>query len=390
MIKIKLVPAEYGNSIIIRIEDDTIVNILIDGGPKSTFDKFLKKEINTIVNQGEIIDLLVCTHIDDDHIKGLIPLVQNFNDSFIGDVWHNGFFQVVDKAYYSGANKDCLENDYNIFDKIEKTATHAEAHDIGVSDCVAFDSCLLEYGLTANNLKRGQAIKYETTCPKTLLGKAELMILNPTEKGISALEAKWTEEMLSRNYRFSVTDKIRLMNSFELIMSRIQMLYTDEKHAISSDKDLIEYCTDLSDFDNSVTNASSISFVIQYNGLSFLFLGDSVINDEFVIRLSSVFGYKYKFTGIQLPHHGSRYNINKDFIERYTADEYYVLTNSRRFKHPDITTIANVLVFNKEHKKIIFNYPIDKAQIFNNDKWMEKYNYEIVIGDGKSIIERSY
>ena len=207
---------------------------------------------------------------------------------------------------------------------------------------------------------------------------------------ISALEKKWTEEMLSRNYRFSVTDKIKLMKSYETIMSRVQMLYMDEKLAISSDKDLSDYCDELSNVDRSITNASSISFAIQYCGNSFLFLGDSVIDDEFVKRLSSVFGYRFRFTGIQLPHHGSRYNINKDFIERYTADEYYVLTNSHKFNHPDITTIANVIVYNKEYKKIIFNYPIDKAKRFNNNNWMEKYNYEVVIGNGKSIIERSY
>ena len=168
------------------------------------------------------------------------------------------------------------------------------------------------------------------------------------------------------------------------------MLYLDEERNVSSDKDLIEYCTELNQVDSSITNASSISFVIKYNGKSFLFLGDSVVDEDFLKRLSSIFGYEYKFAGIQLPHHGSRYNISKQFIKRYTAKEYYVLTNSNRFNHPDITTIANVIVHNKDNKKIIFNYPIEKASFFINKSWMKKYKYEVIMGDGTSIVERIY
>ena len=50
MLKIGLVPAEYGNSIYIRIEDKTITNILIDGGTTSTFKKFLDDKIREIVD----------------------------------------------------------------------------------------------------------------------------------------------------------------------------------------------------------------------------------------------------------------------------------------------------------------------------------------------------
>ena len=44
MLKIKLLPAGYGDCILISIDSVENVNILIDGGLSETYDKYLKKE----------------------------------------------------------------------------------------------------------------------------------------------------------------------------------------------------------------------------------------------------------------------------------------------------------------------------------------------------------
>lgn len=62
-------------------------NVLIDGGTSTTYQQTLKKELKHI----PFIDIVVLTHIDADHIGGLIKLVKNvqFAPDSIGRYWFN-------------------------------------------------------------------------------------------------------------------------------------------------------------------------------------------------------------------------------------------------------------------------------------------------------------
>ena len=41
-------------------------------------------------------------------------------------------------------------------------------------------------------------------------------------------------------------------------------------------------------------------------------------------------------------------------------------------------------------KKLVFNYPIDKAYFINKTEWKEKYKYDVIIGDGETVMERVF
>lgn len=71
MIEMKVLQARQGDCIWIRCISDRIVNIVIDAGP-STFKKDFINLVEEIENCSEKIDLLIFSHIDDDHIKGCI------------------------------------------------------------------------------------------------------------------------------------------------------------------------------------------------------------------------------------------------------------------------------------------------------------------------------
>lgn len=121
-----------------------------------------------------------------------------------------------------------------------------------------------------------------------------------------------------------------------------------------------------------------------------MFLGDAVVDENLLANIKKNVGNEYHFAAIKLPHHGSRFNISHEFIRRYTADEYFCLTNSEKFNHPDLQAISAVICENSKFKKIIFNYPIKKALFLNNSDWKNKYNYDTVIGNGINIVERKF
>lgn len=72
MFRIKLFPAEYGECILLSIGKENQYNILIDGGLSKTYQKYIKSEICHIKEVKQKIGLVVCTHMDNDHICGLI------------------------------------------------------------------------------------------------------------------------------------------------------------------------------------------------------------------------------------------------------------------------------------------------------------------------------
>ena len=76
MFQIKLLNVGCADAIVIKFkgEDDRIHNIIIDGGPENAqlYQQTLQKEIRDILNLEEKIDIWVITHIDNDHIGGLL------------------------------------------------------------------------------------------------------------------------------------------------------------------------------------------------------------------------------------------------------------------------------------------------------------------------------
>ena len=86
MIEIIQFPAKSGDSILIKVNSSYI---LVDGGYVSTYKNYIQEEI---IKKNLSLELVICTHYDQDHIGGLIPLVNNY--ASIKKLWFNGFFQL--------------------------------------------------------------------------------------------------------------------------------------------------------------------------------------------------------------------------------------------------------------------------------------------------------
>lgn len=108
----------------------------------------------------------------------------------------------------------------------------------------------------------------------------KFVMLGPKKESISAMDKYWQKEMIARNYRFQVTNKIKLMQAFEFQMSAVNNYYAPLEIKISGTDSLEQYLSNLEEEDVSVTNRSSICFVIEERKYKILFLGDAVICDN--------------------------------------------------------------------------------------------------------------
>lgn len=392
MLSIKLFPAKYGDCIVVSVGKENQYNLLIDGGFALTYKNHLKSEIQRIKERRQKIDLIVCTHMDNDHISGLVQVLKDTDSGYIKNIWYNGFLQIVNSKFYSQEDNTYTDRDNKLLETIISQGTVSDAEqEVGINEGMSLGVLIEEKNIPLNTITGGQAI-----CSELIESRNEILpnlfvtVLGPSKSNIIEVEDYWKKDMVSRNYMFRVSNKIKLTEAFEYQLERIKYIYASERYKISENEDLEKYIGDLTEMDESIVNRSSISFILEHDNKKYLFLGDAVIDEAVLRNIENVVGFKYRFSAIKLPHHGSRYNITHDFIQRYTADEYYCLTNSKKYEHPDLEVLAAIICKDSLFKRLVFNYPIDKAHFLDKKEWKEKYNYEVIIGDGKNIVERIF
>ena len=99
-VTIQMLPAASGDCIYLEFPDPDF-RILIDGGYAKTYHKYLKKFLLNLAAEGKRLNLIVVTHIDNDHINGIKSLLQENgnakNPQIIGidEIWFNGLDQCI-------------------------------------------------------------------------------------------------------------------------------------------------------------------------------------------------------------------------------------------------------------------------------------------------------
>ena len=92
MFRLKFLPATIGDSIWVSYGDPhNAHHILIDGGTRGTSHR-IQQELNALPPSQRKFELMVVSHIDKDHIGGILTLLQNREVDFqIEDFWFNAF-----------------------------------------------------------------------------------------------------------------------------------------------------------------------------------------------------------------------------------------------------------------------------------------------------------
>jgi beta-lactamase superfamily II metal-dependent hydrolase len=110
MLKLHVVQAEYGDCIIlVSGMANNSTTVLIDGGPYQMIGKRLEPTLQKLPIYSRL-DLVVLSHIDNDHIIGLLDLLEDIRNQRdkgkkelvkISKLWYNSFndlFQVDEDA----------------------------------------------------------------------------------------------------------------------------------------------------------------------------------------------------------------------------------------------------------------------------------------------------
>ena len=93
MIELRVLPARDGDCLLLSYGHGALTHrILIDGGRALTYPL-----VKPMLEKVGMLDLLVVTHVDQDHILGVLAMLEDLHRPVqIGDIWFNGYDQLRD------------------------------------------------------------------------------------------------------------------------------------------------------------------------------------------------------------------------------------------------------------------------------------------------------
>jgi beta-lactamase superfamily II metal-dependent hydrolase len=313
MYNIHLLPASFGDAILIEYGEAEPHYILIDGGPYFMFDEVMAalKPFNI-----KTIELLIVTHIDIDHIDGTIRLLNTDPLPFkIEEVWYNGFAQLPKAKDILGA----AQGEY-LSELIKKKR---------IPHNIAFDTAAVKVE-DANHPKEIQ-----------LQGGMQITLLSPTEAALKALAPVWRKEIAKIGTAVDFAERLRTDRRYRELSP--DLMGGEPKEHV----------------DDSPANRSSIAFIGSYEGKRCLFAGDSPTAEllpaiEHLLTIEG--GNRLRLDAWKLAHHGSRRSTQASLMEKIDCKQILVSTDGKRFQHPDAECIDNVVKINGPKVHLHFNY----------------------------------
>lgn len=319
-INIKFLKAFWGDCFLIIFNNDKKTTFLVDGGIKRAFRDNI---VGTLKHEycKNLSNYIFLTHIDEDHIGGIQVCFERYLDL----VKHiNGVI-------------------YNTFDSLSKLAPNVE----GIPCIYVNDD---ESGFTSYKQGKKLEQKLEEIGTKIIsdivserkiyLDGILITFLSPSVESFFKYKT-WADEQEPAYTAAKINDYTK---SIEELKDRV----------------FVE--------DESPTNASSLSMLIEYENIKMLFLGDSLPSD--IVSTLKSLGYskekKLILDVVKVSHHGSKHNTSNEFLEMIKCDKYLVSTDGRRFGHPDKEALARI-IYSQDCPELIFNYDVYK-DIFTEEE----------------------
>lgn len=338
--KIKFLKAHKGDSIIISFIDDIGKNrnILIDGGVSGTYydsryNRYgaLKLELAKIRDAKEKVDLLILSHIDNDHIEGILKWFEIDKEahSLIKQVWFNSGKSISE--YYKESKNTDLKVTLDTY-KSDKT---------GVKEALEFEKYLLDKEIWNKKIiSKGYQLE---------IYGAVITVLTPTELQLKKLVKEYKKKTGDNIYTGGKKD-----------------WHIDLKDCIAlEEKDHFKFSQD-----TSVKNGSSITVLFSFKEKNYLFLGDSHPKEvcDSLQELGHNKKCRLKVELFQISHHGSKANMNKELLEIINTQNYVISTDSSIHGHPHKSVLARIINVNPE-ATIHFNYEYVLNNVFTyNDR----------------------
>ena len=358
--KIRAFHANDGDCLLIRGDDDTV--ILADGGRSTAFTE----NIASRLTRGKLrtdIDLVYVSHIDNDHLSGILDLVKTKiawevhdfrgrrrerpalpRPAAIQQIWHNGFAELVDDR--DGTIERALdlatrtlslhEPAFDLFELYENLTT-------GVKDTLELNYRLrfggMEDVLNRPSTRQDKLLVLSSANERHQVGEFEVAVLGPTVVELEALRVFWNDWLERNNL-----DVPKLREAAE---EESRMLGTSEERALLGL--LLRQAETLGEGSEGVSepNVASLTLLVHDGRHKILLTGDAR-SEELLSGLRQQ-GFITDDRGLhvdvlKVQHHGAAGNVTEEFCKLVTADHYIFCANGSH-SNPEKVVLDGLLDF---------------------------------------------
>jgi hypothetical protein len=337
--------------------------VLIDGGPKAVYAPHLKPRLNRIREQRGLspqqplaVDLLMVSHVDDDHIQGILDLTRELREAAgapfvrIRRLWHNSFDAIIGNrpdeltagvaAQFGPASlKGELPDDATIEGSSEEDPEVAQwtlkvLASIAQGAQLRLDAEKLEIPV---NPQANGALLMASNQPLTLTGGLTFIVAGPMKPELEKLQQKHDEWL------------------------------QDLKDKGKKPEDVLSAFVD-----RSVPNLSSVVVLVRADDKTMLLTGDAR-GDKILKGLESVGLLEPNGTMhvdvLKVPHHGSANNLARVFFKRVTA-RHYVFSGNGEHGNPERESLE--MLFDERGTApfdLHLTYPIAEIDVDRKKDW---------------------
>jgi hypothetical protein len=295
--------AEKGDSLILHFGKPTAPRfIVIDGGPAVVYGNTLKPRLEQIrgnfknKKDGKLdIDMVMVSHIDDDHINGILRWFEELQDKGlpfnIGTLWFNSFDEAI-----GNLDKELKSALAALTVKSAPVDSKAIVASVGQGRSLRSTTDLLGIGFNEGFIGLVMAPEKIQDAVLDIGAGLKFHVLCPSRKRLEALGTEWEAKIKDSKNKAMV--------------------------AAFSDK--------------SIANLSSIVVLAECGGKRMLLTGDARGDDILfgldhggLLKSGKIHVDLFKF-----PHHGSNRNMTLEFLRQVTADHYVISANGEN-DNPD-------------------------------------------------------
>ena len=361
-------------------------NMLVDGGMHTSYTAHVAPTLGNLRKQGKILDVAYVSHIDDDHISGVLQMLDDLvawrvfehkkktnnpkakqpqceRPPDINSIWHNGFRDQIGKN--AGEIEDTLSASAGILAASESQSLKELASVRGDLATSVRQALQLSNRISADQLKiklnpefNGKLMCVKNGQPPLKLGSATLTLIGPFAADVSNLRDEWNtwlsenKDAVMQIRRRARSDQGELRTSAHDALSGSMLNEADTlgTRLLSSTTfpadDLVAKTKVLGQRAKvSTPNLASLMFLLEEKGKTVLLTGDGH-GDDIVKGLMQhgklTAGQPFRVNVLKVQHHGSEHNISQSFVEQIVADDYIFCGNGFS-ANPDLDVLKMLI-----------------------------------------------
>lgn len=340
MFSLEMLPARQGDALWLEWGDPARPRaLLVDGGPPSRLTGERVREKLAGRDPPGALELIVVTHIDSDHIAGVLRLLEERDVPLEPeDVWFNAW-------------------------------RHLPTDILGAKQGEALSAEIRRRRLPWNAKFSGEAVVVPDAGPLPVVELPDgltLTLLSPTRTQLAALRPVWKREV----EKAGLVPGVGGEPPQEPQPDRLGDAALDPEELAAAPFEP----------DDSAANGSSIAFLVEHDGKRLLLAGDAfadVLADS-LRRLAAERGVDViPLDAFKLSHHGGKHNLSPDLLDRVECGRHLISTNGGIYRHPDGEAVSRVVVRERE-TELVFNYRSRENARWDSSRLRRRFGYRAV------------